>query len=76
MARLDTEKQAELEPKRIAYAEQKIIEAGGVITDKNGNRIKFTHKGREITVFPYSGWHTGKGIKDGRGIDNLLKQLK
>ena len=30
----------------------------------------------KVKFFPYSGWHTGKSIKDGRGIENLLKQLK
>lgn len=38
-------------------------------------KIIFYWKENKITLFPYSGWHTGKSIKDGRGIENLLKQL-
>jgi len=31
--------------------------------------------GSTINFFPYSGWHSGKSIEDGRGFKNLLKQL-
>lgn len=67
MARLDKERQQELEPQRINFAVQKLSEIGIEVTSKDSTKITF---------FPYSGWHTGKGIKDGRGINNLLKQLK
>jgi len=26
-------------------------------------------------VWPYTGWFSGKGVKDGRGIKKLLKQI-
>lgn len=42
-------------------------------TDK---MIEFEYKGHSIKYFPYSGWATGKTIKDGRGLNNLIKQLK
>ena len=29
-----------------------------------------------INFFPFSGWFSGKKIKDGRGIENLINQLK
>lgn len=38
--------------------------------------IEFEYKGHSIKYFPYSGWATGKTIKDGRGLNNLIKQLK
>jgi hypothetical protein len=38
--------------------------------------ICFTYDGHQVKFFPYSGWHTGKSIKDGRGIEKLLAQLK
>lgn len=38
--------------------------------------VKFTYKGHLVTHFAYTGWHTGKSIKDGRGVNKLLKQLK
>lgn len=37
--------------------------------------IKFSYKGNEVTFYPYKGWFSGKGVKSGRGIENLLKQL-
>lgn len=76
MARLDKERQQELEPQRINFAVQKLSEIGIEVTSKDSTKITFDWKGNKITFFPYSGWHTGKGIKDGRGINNLLKQLQ
>ena len=76
MARLDIERQIELEPKRIDYAKNKLKELGFGLIHENSRMIKFIYKDAVITFYPYSGWHTGKTIKDGRGIDNLLKQLK
>lgn len=77
MARLDTDKQKELEPKRMEYATQQLHAAGiksvFAVTDKC---LEFDFKGEKIKFFPYSGWATGKTIKDGRGIHNLLKQIK
>jgi hypothetical protein len=77
MSRLDKERQDRLQPKRIDFAVKEIIKRGisGVIV-KDDNCIEFFYKGNLIKFFPYSGWHSGKGIVDGRGIDNLLKQLK
>ena len=76
MVRLDKERQQELEPQRINFAVQKLSEIGIEVTSKDSTKITFDWQGSKITFFPYSGWHTGKGIKDGRGINNLLKQLK
>jgi len=75
MARLDTDRQKELEPERMEYAASKISELGYEIIMKDGNQISFVFKGESVSLFPYSGWHTGKGIKDGRGLEKLLKQL-
>ena len=78
MARLDTERQEKLEPKRMEIAIQSVMATGIIkclfnITDKS---FEFNFKGQPVKFFPYSGWHTGKSIKDGRGLQNLLKQLK
>ncbi len=74
--RLDTERQADLEPKRIEYAKQKIHDVGCPIITVDSTKIVFQFKGENCTIYPYSGWHTGKSIKDGRGLQNLLSQLK
>ena len=57
------------------YAILKLSEMG-FRWQSDETKITFEYKGHKVTLFPYSGWHTGKSIKDGRGIDNLLKQLK
>jgi len=76
MGRLDTERQQKLEPKRINKARTEIEALGLKITETSSTYLKFEFKGNTITYFPYSGWASGKGIIDGRGLDNLLKQLK
>jgi hypothetical protein len=75
MARQNKVLQDELEPKRMEYARRGIQRLGYIITFENQTELRFEYKGNVIKFYPYSGWHTGKGIKDGRGIDNLLKQL-
>lgn len=76
MARLDTERQAELEPKRMDYARKMLMNLGLDVEDRGKTTLVFRWKGELITLYPYSGWHSGKTIVDGRGIDKLLKQLK
>lgn len=75
--RLDVERQNELEPKRWEYAIAKLNELGITnIIEVSKHEITFSFNGNWIKFFPYTGWHTGKGIKDGRGITKLLNQLK
>jgi hypothetical protein len=76
MARLDTDRQKELEPKRMDIAIEKLAELNISATRISDSELEFEWKGNMIKYWPYSGWHTGKGIKDGRGLQNLLKQLK
>lgn len=74
--RLDTDRQKELEPERMSFAKREIEKLGYEITFESKTELHFMFKGAAITLFPYSGWHTGKTIKDGRGIAKLLKQIK
>lgn len=76
MARLNQERQKKLEPRRMEYAKTKLEELGFEVTKVSTNQLQFMHKGKLIKFFPYSGWASGSSIEDGRGIDNLLKQLK
>lgn len=76
MARLNTERQHELEPRRIQYAKEAIDKLGYVITYEDKTKLQFEFKGETVTLFPYSGWHSGKSIKDGRGIEKLIEQIK
>lgn len=76
MARLNKERQKELEPQRMDYAVEKLAELNISAVRISDTELEFEWKGNTIKFWPYSGWHTGKGIKDGRGLQNLLKQLK
>jgi len=74
--RLDKEREDALQPKRIKYAVTQIEKLGFNIDDQTDTYIAFLFKGQRVTFFPYSGWFTGKTVKDGRGILNLLNQIK
>lgn len=74
--RLDKERQEKLEPTRIEFAIHALSELGIDVHYEDSTKIKFDHKDHEVTLFPYSGWHTGKSINDGRGLKKLLNQLK
>ena len=76
MSRLNEERQKKLEPQRIAYCKGKLEEMGYVIRQETDRSLKFLHRGNLITFFPYSGWHSGKGIVDGRGFKELVKKLQ
>lgn len=62
--------------KRMVYAISEVTKLGYSVSHQDERRFDFEFNGNTIRVFPYKGWFTGKGIKDGRGIRNLLKQIK
>jgi len=76
MARLDQERQQKLEPLRMNTAVEKITALGFKIEKKTTTFLQFIYKESTITYFVYSGWASGKTIKDGRGLENLLNQIK
>ena len=67
------------EPKevsRIAYAKERLERLGYEVTEIRDNKsLVFFHNGHRITFDPYKGWFSGKGIKDGRGLETLIKRL-
>ena len=73
--RINQEREKQLQPKRIKTAKDKISHLGFVINFEDDTTIKFQYHGNIITFYPYSGWLSGKGIKDGRGLKNLLGQI-
>ena len=75
--RINQEREARLQPLRIRVATEK-IEALGYSTTfiEKAKALNFQFKGSQIAYYPYSGWHTGGTIKDGRGIEKLLNQIK
>lgn len=75
MPRINVERQKVLLPKRMAYAIKALKARGIEATKVNDAKLEFEYNGAVVSFWPYSGWHSGKSIKEGRGIENLLKQL-
>jgi len=76
MARLNTQRQNELEPARYRKAVVELESLGYKVDIYSPKEINFEFKGALIKFFPYSGWHTGKTIKDGRGLWRMLTQVQ
>lgn len=74
--RQNQEREARLQPKRMETAVAAIEKLGLTITHQDETTLRFLFNGYIVSYYPYSGWHSGKSIRDGRGLDNLLKQLK
>ena len=78
MKRLDIERQNKLEPERMAYAKAEIEKKGYEVIVVSKTELQFIHDTQwrhKVRFFPYSGWHYGSTIKDGRGLQKLLKQI-
>jgi hypothetical protein len=76
MGRLDHARQIKLEPERINFALQQVRSLGYVITHQDRTKIEFEFNGDTVQYYPYSGWHSGKTITDGRGWNKLKKQIE
>lgn len=76
MARLDQERQKELEPKRLISSREALQKLGFKVETVGNTELQFEFKNHTVKFFPYSGWHTGKSIIDGRGFKKLIKQLQ
>ena len=75
--RLNIERQNKLEPKRMEVAKQEIEKLGYDVIEVSETELQFIHvRNCKIKFFPYSGWHSGATIKDGRGLQKLLNQIK
>lgn len=60
---------------RMERAVKIISNMGYTIDYRDEKMLQFKHKGEVVTYYPYKGWATGKSIKDGRGLINLISQL-
>jgi hypothetical protein len=74
--RLDEEREKILQPQRIASCRIKLEKLGFEVSQSGNTELQFMFNGSLVKFWPYSGWHSGKSIDDGRGFSNLLKQLK
>jgi len=73
--RLNKKREAELQPERMDSCQKELENMGIYVIRHSDTELRFAHRGHIVKFFPYSGWHTGKSIKDGRGFKNLVKQL-
>lgn len=73
---INPEVQAELTKRRSMYALEKLSQKQVHIDTVDEKKIVIIHRNKKIVLYPFTGWFTGKTIKDGRGIENLLSQLK
>lgn len=76
MARQDIDRQNKLEPKRMQHAKKQIEALGFQVFEFDKSTLVFQFKDHEIKYFPYSGWASGKTIKDGRGLERLINQIR
>jgi len=72
--RLNQKRQDTLEPSRVQHAINELSKRVFIIIATDAY-IKFRFKEATIIYWPYSGWASGKTIKDGRGLKTLLKQI-
>ena len=76
MARLDKTRQGKLEPIRYQRALKYLSQKGYETRQVSTTCIEFDYKGSTVRFWPYSGWHSGKTIEDGRGWNHLEKQIR
>jgi len=72
---LRKERRANKEGSRMDFAIKQLTGLGHKVTMETNNAISIIFKGERVMVYPYTGWFTGKSVKDGRGIKNLLKRI-
>ena len=74
------ERRKALEPNRVQYATDLLIEAMYAVAWHAGEKAIYIYRrnGRKnyiAKIYPYTGWWTGKGIGSGRGLHKLIKKL-
>ena len=61
---------------KFEYAEYRILYADCDIIRIDETKIVFLYKNKTVLYYPKKEWATGKSIEDGRGLKNLINQLK
>lgn len=74
--RLNQEREAVLQPKRMAHAKKVLERMGFDVEIVDHTQLIFSHNGHPVRLWPYSGWHTGRTVQDGRGLGHLVRQLE
>lgn len=77
LKRIRKEERKQKEQKMVDHARRKIEELGYKVSMSDEDQyFTFEFKGHTVTYWPYSGWASGRSIKDGRGLKNLINQIK
>ena len=63
-------------PGRSEYTKKRLAEIGITRVKEDGYTLLIDYKGRTIRYSPFTGSYTGKGIKPGVGLENLIKCLQ
>ena len=70
-------RRARREPGRMDWTRQQLEDMGYAVTHDPAQRVlMFEYKNSTIRLWPYTGWFSGRPIVDGRGFENLVKQLR
>lgn len=66
-----------IEKDRTEHARRQLEDLGFSVTALPEKKaLTFIFNDSIITFYPYKGWFSGKGVRPGRGLKNLLNQLK
>lgn len=74
--RLDQQREDKLQPQRMRKCQVTLESLGYKVEVFEPDRLEFEHKGQIVKFWPYSGWHSGRSIEDGRGFGILLTKLE
>lgn len=74
--RLNQEREENLQPQRMESCQKKLEEMGFDVKSDGSTLLSFVYKGKQVQFWPYSGWHSGATIRDGRGFKHLIDQLE
>lgn len=74
------ERRKSLEPSRVQYAVDLLIEARYAVAWDEREKAIYIYKANDrknhiAKLYPYKGWWAGKGIGPGRGVHKLIKKL-
>lgn len=70
------EHRGRIEADRIRYARKALESLGYEVTEASAACLTFEYRGHMVRLYPYTGWFCGKSVKDGRGLNRLIKQLR
>ncbi len=76
--RLDQEREARLQPQRMKSCQETLEKEWGltIVGGDGHSRLDVQGRGLKFSLWPYSGWWSGKRIGSGRGFKKLEKELK